>query len=362
MLVSGPWSDRHGRKVPILWCLLLDCLSIICVGVIYCVSTNHQLGIIYYFLPSVFYGLSGGAFNFFMLSFSYVGDLSHLEPETRLVRFSATETSLTCGTFVGYYIAGLVARNFGDLYVFIFTAAYFLLALVYCLVRIDNIVPQRSVGDGQEQTWAQKFREVLTLLSKPREGNLRQVILLLCALFILQETPRGFENTLQVNYIIDKFDWKSYQLLNLKAISSLFSAVGQFLIFPVLHRLMKVPLMLIGCLTVFSRVGHYLLFAFPLQSYYLFIAAGVNCLVGVQAILIRSGLATALPSMELGTVYAINEIVVTFLPIVLSPLASSIYRATTCSGCFQGAWAVVASIPITLQLPVFIVLYFIINN
>merc|ERR1719369_621115 len=113
--------------------------------------------------------------------------------------------------------------------------------------------------------------------------------------------------------------------------------------------MMKMPLILVGVMTVFSRVAYYLILAFPLHGSYLFIAAAANCLIGVQAIIIRSGLAASLPSTELGTVFAINEIVVTFLPILLSPVATAIYRATACVGCFQGAWAVVTCCPIIIQ-------------
>ena len=285
-----------------------------------------------------------------------MGDLSHLQPETRLVRFTTTETALTCGTVVGYYVAGVVARLYGDIYVFVLTGSYLLLALLYCCLRLDNIQPQK-----EELTtgWLERLTCLLTVLSKPRQGRSRQMVQLFCVLFILQEAPRGFENTLKVLYIIEKFDWDSYQLLHYNALSSLCSGVGQFLIFPVLHKVMKIPLMLVGLMTVLSRTAYYLILAFPLHSSYLSVAAAVNCLIGVQAIIIRSGLAASLPSTDLGIVFAINEIVVTFLPILLSPVANAIYRITACAGCFQGAWAVVTCCPIIMQLPLFLALYFI---
>ena len=43
MLVSGPWSDRHGRKLPLIWCLSFDFLSIACVGLIYQVNTKQDI-------------------------------------------------------------------------------------------------------------------------------------------------------------------------------------------------------------------------------------------------------------------------------------------------------------------------------
>ena len=43
MLVSGPWSDRHGRRLPLIWCLTFDFLSIACVGVIYQTNTKQNI-------------------------------------------------------------------------------------------------------------------------------------------------------------------------------------------------------------------------------------------------------------------------------------------------------------------------------
>ena len=64
-------------------------------------SDNPGLPLFCYYLPSLLYGLSGGAFAVFVLTFSYLGDLAAREPSTRLKRFTATETSLSFGTVTG---------------------------------------------------------------------------------------------------------------------------------------------------------------------------------------------------------------------------------------------------------------------
>ena len=49
-------------------------------------TANPGLPLFCYYLPSLLYGLSGGAFAVFALSFSYLGDLAAREPSTRLRR------------------------------------------------------------------------------------------------------------------------------------------------------------------------------------------------------------------------------------------------------------------------------------
>ena len=50
-------------------------------------TATPGLPLFLYYLPSILYGLSGGAFAVFVLSFSYLGDLAAREPSTRLRRW-----------------------------------------------------------------------------------------------------------------------------------------------------------------------------------------------------------------------------------------------------------------------------------
>ena len=83
---------------------------------------------------------------------------------------------------------------------------------------------------------------------------------------------------------ISKFDWSSSQLLGFKAVTALCSACGQFLLFPVMMKVLGMNINIVGMMTVTSRVGHYLLLALaPAHSDWLiYVSALVNCLQGVQ--------------------------------------------------------------------------------
>ena len=89
---------------------------------------------------------------------------------------------------------------------------------------------------------------------------------------------------LQVLYISTKYDWTSGQLLVFKGVTAGVSAAGQFLIFPLLIRLLQVNINIVGLLTVVSRVSHYLVMALGSSDmgWTLYISAVVNCLQGVQ--------------------------------------------------------------------------------
>ena len=167
MLISGVVSDSKGRKLPLIWNLTLDFTAKIALILLFIYSKSSDLGrkfsqhifdyfiynvtqssgVLFLYVPSVIYGISGGAFNFFLLSFSYLGDLVNTAKEeedgkgnnTRLVRFTTTETSITVGTVLGYFVANLISRYYTDREIFIFNAVCLGLAALYCAIRVNNI-------------------------------------------------------------------------------------------------------------------------------------------------------------------------------------------------------------------------------
>ena len=214
---------------------------------------NPGLPLFCYYLPSLLYGLSGGAFTVFVLTFSYLGDLTAREPSTRLKRFTATETSLSLGTVTGYYLASLVATHLGSSHVLLLSAASLLCAAVYACLRLENILPE-----GED-------RKELNLISRLRglggELGHRWLVPALAILFLLQETPRSFDSTLLYLYLgNDNFvNWTSSQILAYKAATTGCAFLGQLLVLPVLVGIFHLPLMLIGLATVASRLAHFLL-------------------------------------------------------------------------------------------------------
>ena len=214
---------------------------------------NSGLPLFCYYLPSLLYGLSGGAFAVFVLTFSYLGDLASREPSTRLQRFTATETSLSLGTVTGYYLASLVATHLGSSAVLLLSAASLLLAAVYASLRLENILPEGE--DRRELNLISRLRGLGGVLAHP------WLVPALAILFLLQETPRSFDSTLLYLYLgnDDFVNWTSSQILFYKAATTGCAFLGQLLVLPVLVGIFHLPLMLVGLATVGSRLAHFVL-------------------------------------------------------------------------------------------------------
>ena len=120
-------------------------------GAMYYVDIHHilDINISLYFVPTVIFGLGGSYYNFYMTSNSYVGDMSNLQPETRIRRYTLAESSTVLGVVSSYYAGYLITKYLGDFYIFVVTSICSALAFTYGIVRIKNIIPQ-NLSEGKE--------------------------------------------------------------------------------------------------------------------------------------------------------------------------------------------------------------------
>ena len=128
------------------------CLSNALYGGLYYVDTHNiiNIDIRLYYLPVLVFGVAGSYFNFYMTVNSYVGDLSNLQPETRIRRYTLAEASVVLGVMASYYCGYLITKYVGDFYVFVFTTTASTVAFLYGIVRIKNILPQKVSTSSED--------------------------------------------------------------------------------------------------------------------------------------------------------------------------------------------------------------------
>ena len=106
-----------------------------------------------------------------------------------------------------------------------------------------------------------QFKEFLIIPFRRREDFKRAQILLLCSIFLVGEMVWMLDLQLMVLYTKDRFSWDQHTLMEYNTYNFALMVVGQFICFPFLVKVLKLPLMLIGCLTCISRGGYYAMLA-----------------------------------------------------------------------------------------------------
>ena len=153
MLIMGPLSDKYGRKYGLLWSVAFTGLNNAVFGGLYFLDLRGivNINVNYYYIPAVLLGLGGANYTFFLQIFSYVGDLSSAKPETRLRRFTLSETAIGIGVISGYCLGSIVVKQIGDLYIFIICAASNIVAFVYGVLRVQNIIPDVMENNNENE-------------------------------------------------------------------------------------------------------------------------------------------------------------------------------------------------------------------
>ena len=121
-ILSGPISDRFGRRLP----LLLSCCGMLASYLGYFIlalqDPLHKLPHSHYILPSIGISLGGQFFVFFQMFFAYTSDVSEEKKESadyKFRRFIIAEGSVYFGAVTGSYVGGLMYTKVGYTYVFL---------------------------------------------------------------------------------------------------------------------------------------------------------------------------------------------------------------------------------------------------
>ena len=237
-----------------------------------------------------------------MATLVQVGDLSSTSPGTRLRRFTTAEAAISMGVIIGFLTGGVITTTLGSIYVFLLCSLLSLLSIIYCLVRVKNILPDSSDEPSSSGPLSRLLR-TLRLPFLPRRCGGRAIVLLLCAasllgvtplLLLLQEMPWVWQDTVMVLWATRLFHWGAQTLLNFKVPLSrppcqaffwLLYNGSQLVALPLLSRLL--PGMTIAALSSVSRAAYFGILAVATSPDLLYLAAGLNALSGTQGILIR---------------------------------------------------------------------------
>ena len=159
-----------------------------------------------------------------MATLEQVGDMSSISPGTRLRRFTTAEAAISMGVISGFLTGGVITSSLGSIYVFLLCSLLSLISMIYCLVRVENILPESS-DDAPSGGPLSRLLRTLRLPFLPRRCGGRAIVLLLCAAFLLgvtpnppplQEMPWVWQDTVMVLWATRVFHWGAQTLLNFK--------------------------------------------------------------------------------------------------------------------------------------------------
>ncbi|XP_042864629.1 proton-coupled folate transporter-like [Penaeus japonicus] len=372
ILFMGAWSDKYGRKTP----LLIATLGHLLYSLGYLVTSAVEAWPVEYLLfVALLDSLGGGTVSFLTAANSYISDVTTEEARTSRLGFANSIWFLggPIGTFIGTYIyqAGGYQVLFGTSFSMYLVSSFYIIFLLpeshgpFANVKqLEKILaPKQSLRLRESIVWVygiekdkkkdlmhtesvkerakkisflqmvkdffnpRRFIDSFRCTLKKREGHVRIYILLLIFSNLLRKLGRGAYMYLFTRHVLhwqasDYGIWVTYK--------NLLATLGSLVAVPVLSAGLKVSDNVLAMVGALSSVFDYILYGLVSEETYFFmwLAPLAALLVNSCAIAIRAMLSKYVSSDEVGKVSAVLGALDGIMPMVSFSLYTAVYHST----------------------------------
>lgn len=305
-LSIGPWSDRYGRRLPLIMPSLGMCLSALNMLLLH---YWRDAPIAMLFLSPLVESCAGGVMTLLTAALAYGADIS--VGDARTIRFALVDLSLWLGMAVGGVVSSqIIASRLVPSVVYLAYLASGLLALIYALFRIrETVIPPEQTSAAEKLAYLWQFRHVadgFRAIARPRAGaRRRRVCLLIAAASVIFFVEIGQIPIQQPFLEFPPFTWPlAYYMRVGAARQFLFTAaIGIFVLLCKRHlHWLDSSLGIIGCLSgIFLSVG----FGVARSSLLIYAAYVIGLLELVATIALRAIVSDSIEVDEQAQVFAV---------------------------------------------------------
>ncbi|XP_043796786.1 thymic stromal cotransporter homolog isoform X2 [Apis laboriosa] len=327
----GNWSDRRGRKLPLIMGLLGKFIYSFMI-VINSMMDTWNLNTVVYFatLPM---GMLGGDVVIFGSCFAYISDISSIQQRT--LRITILDviylSTMPTGVALGSYIyTNVVNKSYTIM--FIINASLLFLAILYSLIKLKwQTLPQQQVlmGTNLLTDFFDKKHIIATIKTviktRPNHGKLHLLFLLIIMmLYVFQrdEKPMSFL------YTQLKFKWDVNTYSNFRTFQSSTFVLAMLIGVPIMSKLMKIRDTIIVTIGAIAHASGRIIFALAKIPELFYVGAGVAALGPIVAPVLRSMTSKLVTIEERGKIFAILSVCDNAVPLFSSILYSQLYNAT----------------------------------
>ncbi|CAM1314038.1 Uncharacterised protein g6421 [Pycnogonum litorale] len=322
-LVIGEWSDKHGRKIPMLVVILMKALS--SVGFLITASFHYipTYACVLSYIPT---SLFGGFF--FTLSLSYIGDVT--TKETRTSRIALCSGFSFIGYPLGTLIGGPIYKHFSFTGIYITSICSLGVSFVYALIRLKET---RGQNAPKFKIFKDLFRISNFLLGmktvfKKRDGNKRKYLYLCFVILGLNNAYLIGAEAIQYQYSQLLFTWNVSDYTVFSAVAQFFNKFVNILVTPTLSSRLHFTESSIGIIGVMSALSAMIIKVLATNVPMFYTSELLHGLHFMSTAAVRSILSKLVESDELGKAYGVASAFEVFGSLLFAPANQQIYKAT----------------------------------
>lgn len=359
VLFLGSWSDKHGRKLPMILPLVGSLLS----TVLYLMNAYwFSLPALYILLSGVPRALTGGFITMIMASYAYISDITKIR--SRTMRIAILDLFMFLGAPLGLLLSDVTFYSLGYLGIYGLSALLFLIAILYAILRIEDTRGRFSKYHLEASELAQtpgnmckdlvdinNVKKSIAVCFKPRRHKLRTKILSLMAAMCVLVFVFG---TTGVDYLYTKrkFGWTYDQYVHLGLVEVFVGVAGNSVVLPLVSYKLQVDDSVIGFVGSLFKIASLIIKGLAAQPWMLYLSSCVNFPGGLPLIIIRSMMSKIIPSDELGMIFSMLASWESILPLVSHPLCTLVYNATIKD--FPGTVYLMSSLFVVISTGIFV--------
>ncbi|XP_037781602.1 solute carrier family 46 member 3-like [Penaeus monodon] len=327
VLLLGAWSDRRGRRLPIL----VPALGQLLMG-LGLVANSYWWSLPPSFILLAYFpvGLTGGAMGLFMGIYAYVSATS--TREARTTRMSVVGVILFLVSPAGKYLGTVIYGCGGYVAVFGAMAMLDFLSVLYVLVRLkehpEGARAETSSKAGVCEALSPAHLKVAFLaVWRPREGRARTHILVHIFIVCVQVFNFGLINY-DFLYTRKRFSWDYNDFTLWSIVSMPLSSAGTIVVIPLLSYYFRVEDSMLGFAGGVSALFTYVLRATAPAPWVFYLSTVVSLLSSTVLVASRAAVSKLVEKTELGAVFAVLAAAETVTPVLSSFVYTYIYNAT----------------------------------
>lgn len=337
----GSWSDSFGRK----WLLYLYFLI--------CLIQNGSMMLNAYFMdwPKEFLlfsvnlpvALSGGHITFSMGIAAFITEIS--TPEQRTFRLATIYFVESLGGPVGTMIGAYLWEAGGYLCVFGASLVGKFVTLVFLIVRLEMF--KWSPGKVEESDRPTKKRNAFSpshikdsfmTCFKKRENGKRFFLITYTLVMLTIFLPFFGEFTISYNYVRTRYSWGIVEYSHYRSICSIIDLVGQGILIPLIGYLNIKDTNIIPFIIV-TIITRHIIKGLAFDSWMMYLGSAVDLMGSYAFSAARSATSKCVELHELGKVFALLYSIESLIPIFMTQIYASLWKATsTVPGIGETVW------------------------
>uniref|UniRef100_A0A0L8GN57 Major facilitator superfamily (MFS) profile domain-containing protein n=1 Tax=Octopus bimaculoides TaxID=37653 RepID=A0A0L8GN57_OCTBM len=330
-LFFGAWSDKHGRKLPIIFPSMGSIIGVL----FYIGSLMEKRWNMYMIITGGFLqGALGKSSVITMAVHSYAADIT--ENEHRTKKMGKILSMNFFGLFAGSLLSGLLADAVGIEVMFSLVSVFHAAAILTTVFFLVETVTYVKAKDSEDTTFKissffnfSNIKDSLMVLFRKRDDGTRGIIFTIFLISVLQIACKTGEMDTTVLFVQHRpLSWTKSGYGFLLSIDYAVMGICLLFILPLLSNVIKISDTTIIMVAIFCKVVRLIWAAFLNKSWMMYVSIGLGAMGGLMISALRSLLSKTVSEYEIGKTFSLLGCGETASKLLGTAIFTNIYSAT----------------------------------